>query len=283
VAGAPEAEGLTVGADQELDFYDELEHRPLVSFDDVLHAVLLLTSGRSAEGYGARLELARRSGWIDESFDHAGRDVATTGEVAEILADALGVPGDRGGARSGAGGDWAIRRLAVLGVLPASARPEHGLTGAQMLAILRNAQDILPGRAGGRADLADRSTSRDAYAQRESGGGTQEETFDDFGGFGALASEESSASDARNEAASSAADAGGDLGARPVPRAMPEPLPELPVRPIRKADGRDAGGAPPRDARHDTAAPAEPKGERGVPAPRSSRWIRGTPLKRPVK
>lgn len=119
----------------ELDFYDRLDRLPVVSYDDAIHSVLLL-NGQSAFSYPQRVAMAKQQGLLEENFDRPPREAVTIGEVAvmieRVITDRVDQSYDR-----------ATARLASRGILPESARPNQGLTGSQMLAVLGATEDFL--------------------------------------------------------------------------------------------------------------------------------------------
>src|SRR5262245_19904231 len=64
---------------QQLEFYDELERRPIASQDDAVHSVLLLAGGTSAPTYQARLASAKSRGLLDSGYSHPAREAVTVG------------------------------------------------------------------------------------------------------------------------------------------------------------------------------------------------------------
>jgi hypothetical protein len=122
-------------ASQQLEFFEELSRRPIVSHDDAVHAALLFSAGSSAPTYQARLSAARSRGLIDAGYSRPAREAATVGEVSRMLARSLRLPGGSTEADATA----ALKRE---GLLPEHAEAQQGLTGAQMLALLGAAEDF---------------------------------------------------------------------------------------------------------------------------------------------
>lgn len=123
-------------ASQQLEFYDELERRPIVSQDDAVHAVLLLNGGPSATTYQGRLAAAKARGLLDSGYAPPAREAVTVGEVSQMLARAM---------RLGPSGSTADATATMKreGLIPEQADQAQGLTGAQMLAVLASARDVM--------------------------------------------------------------------------------------------------------------------------------------------
>ncbi|MBL8764698.1 MAG: hypothetical protein JNM07_10565 [Phycisphaerae bacterium] len=172
---------------QELDFYEELAGRDVASHDDVLHAMLLVGTGKSPGTYGLRVAEARRRGWLRDRFDRPGREAATVGEAAKIMVRLLGDSSARDE-------ESATRRAQELDAIPASFAPGQTLSGPQLLALMLSVHDMMGvGAAGGVAPApVGRSSGRgprpssDGHAAERAelapsrAGRAPEESFDDF-------------------------------------------------------------------------------------------------------
>lgn len=121
------------------DFYDELEKRDLVSEDDALHGVLLLVKGKSPGTYVQRVAIAKKAGLIDTDVNRQPRDATTVGEVADMLSRAM-TPGANRPAQPAS----ALERLKQMGVMEEGWRASRGLTGSEMLTVLRAAEGKVP-------------------------------------------------------------------------------------------------------------------------------------------
>jgi hypothetical protein len=129
------------GVDQ-LNFFDALEKRDLVSNDDALHAALLVFTGQSPATYSQRAARAKQVGLIPTRFDQPAREAITAGELALILARGLEIPEP---ASEGA----ALRALAEAGVAPDFAKENSGVSGAQLLTLLGHVEDAIARRSAG--------------------------------------------------------------------------------------------------------------------------------------
>lgn len=123
------------GVDQ-LNFFDALEKRDLVSHDDALHATLLLFAGQSGQTYVQRVGRAKQMGLLDAKFDRPAREAITIGELSTVLAAGMRRPDARSESTS-------MQQLRQMGVLPDFAADNSGISGAQLLTILGHAEDAM--------------------------------------------------------------------------------------------------------------------------------------------
>jgi hypothetical protein len=130
----------------QLNFFDDLEIRPIAAQDDALHAALLLGTGKSGENYEHRVLLAKRLGYIPSSFNRPGRQAVTVGEVAAILS-AIAEPKTR---RTQ---EQSIAWLVESGILTQRLPAFQGLTGAQLVSLVGGVQDLMLASGVTRADL----------------------------------------------------------------------------------------------------------------------------------
>lgn len=293
---------------QQLEFYDELANRPIVSQDDAVHAVLLLASGSSALTYEGRLTLAKSRGWLDQSYSPPAREAVTVGEVSQMLARVLRVRGWGSPADATA----AMKRE---GLIPESAEAAQGLTGNQMLAVLSGARDALAETG----EMRPESTGEVAAVPTP---------IEPIAPPPAPATEEPRAEPRPERPPEPApiepmveAPAPAELSG--APRPMPEPLPDVPM--LKKAGAARAGDAAAQDPWLDpqgpplpaipmnvekgtnapAAAPASPPGQGSGPvepiaAPkpvvpqsppaqppagttRPGNWVPAKPLRKPIK
>ncbi len=119
-----------------LAFFDELEGKPLASQDDAIHSMLLLGTGTSAASYEQRVAMAKELGYVERGFDRPGRQAVTMGDVAEMASKIL--EGKRP-----ATADEAIAKLVHREIAPAAARPNQGLTGAQLVSMAGGVRDAM--------------------------------------------------------------------------------------------------------------------------------------------
>jgi hypothetical protein len=123
-------------ASADLNFFDELTTRSLASNDDAIHAALLLAVGRSASSFRERLDLASKTGLIEETYDRPGREAATIGETSAMLVRVVDGPQRISQER-------AVARMVAQRLLPAGAEAFQGLTGAQLVTLVGGVADML--------------------------------------------------------------------------------------------------------------------------------------------
>jgi hypothetical protein len=123
---------------EQLDFFDTLEKRDLVSHDDALHASLLLFAGQSGQTFVQRAGRAKQMGMLDPKFDRPPREAVTVGEFAQLVAGGMKRP-------SATSESSAVSDLKEIGVLPDFVGENSGVSGAQLLTILGHAEDAIAG------------------------------------------------------------------------------------------------------------------------------------------
>jgi hypothetical protein len=157
------AESFPGSGVEQLDFFDALEKRDLVSYDDALHASLLLFAGQSGQTYVQRAGRAKQMGLLDEKFDRPPREAITVGELSLILAAGLHRP-DTGSEYR------AVEDLKGLGILPDFTDENTGVSGAQLLTILGHAEDAMAMGAAAPAHDQTVRPSNEAEKARASAG-----------------------------------------------------------------------------------------------------------------
>jgi hypothetical protein len=127
-------------ADLELDFWDELATRRVVTNNDALHGLLLLAGGDAAADYAGRVELGRQRGWLGRGAAPPANQSATVGMVSVALCDILEI---RGGLLMHLVGPWpryCTRELIYLGIIP-DRTENQSLTGLEFVDLVRRAAD----------------------------------------------------------------------------------------------------------------------------------------------
>ncbi|MBT8484023.1 MAG: hypothetical protein HKO59_04680 [Phycisphaerales bacterium] len=80
--------------EQELDFWDELATRPVVTNNDALHALLLMTEEEVASpSYESRVAEAVRRGWMSDARRPPEHASATVGMIAMAACDLIDARG----------------------------------------------------------------------------------------------------------------------------------------------------------------------------------------------
>lgn len=239
-------------AAQQLEFYDELERRDLVAHDDLLHATLLFANGSSGATYQQRLELAKAQGWIDRDFRRPGREAVTVGEAARVMARVLGTPGAQSP-------EAAVAPFRNLGLLPEAARPEQGLSGPQMLALLTNSYDYLESGRARRPAIAQRPQEPPVAWVESPAPAAAAESFEQFDPPASPTPPTAAASPRPPAPVAAAPDAQPASTGR-TPQPMKEPLPPVP--------------------RAEEPRPEPVVEEPAKPRPTPRPWVGGKPLRK---
>lgn len=117
--------GGGLGAVNQLDYFEALERRSNVTWDELLTGVLL-AAGRRADGaYADRLSVARRAGILGTETQPSGESIATPGDLAKLLLRAQGVR-----LRNTISDEEAIALAARRSLMPAEIGVRDPLTGA---------------------------------------------------------------------------------------------------------------------------------------------------------
>ena len=121
---------------EQLNFFDAVEKRDIVTHDDALHGALLLFTGQSGSTFSQRASRAKQMGLVDVKYDPPPREAITAGEFAMILAAGMKLP--EAGTESGA-----VVALKRARVYPEFVGENAGLSGAQLLTVLGHAEDAM--------------------------------------------------------------------------------------------------------------------------------------------
>lgn len=256
VDGSTVVSAYPSAADQ-LEFFDALEARDRVSFDDAIHAALLLEQEDSQTDWAKRVAVARQNGLVPGDFDRPAHGAISTGEAADLVLRAM--LSRAGGTRIGeATPAAAMKEFQGAGVLAPSAGPRDAITGREFVSLLTGAREMIGLAPAREPTVLATSAPRAASGEAES--------FDE-------------------PAAASAtpADSGAtrELSSLPPPKPTNEPL---------VAPGEASKGAPPAAAAGKPAAATAPTpapAPKSEPAPKAEpakdkRWVPGKPVKPPA-
>ncbi len=117
--------GGGMGAVSQLDFFEALESRSDVTWDELLAGVLL-AAGRRADGdYDDRLNVARRAGILGVDVPPDGEALASPADLAKVLLRSQGIQ-----LRESLSGEEAISLAARRSLMPADIGPRDPLSGA---------------------------------------------------------------------------------------------------------------------------------------------------------
>jgi hypothetical protein len=142
-------------AEQELDFWDELATRRVVTNNDALHGLLLLEGAADVtEGYAGRLELAHQRGWLSAGAAPPANESATVGLVSTAVCDILDIEGGLLMRLVGGTPRYCTREVVYLGIVP-DRTENQSLSGLEFVDLVRRAAELKPepapaleGRAG---------------------------------------------------------------------------------------------------------------------------------------
>ncbi|MDG2094167.1 MAG: hypothetical protein P8J89_02725 [Phycisphaerales bacterium] len=131
------------GNDQDFDFWDSLAKQPVVTNDDALHGLLLLSGGKDdCETYECRYEAGITRGWFDGSWGGMppADESARVGWVAVAACQILEIKGGLTMRLFGDSPRYCSRELTFMGLLPSLSENE-ALTGLEFTALVDNIED----------------------------------------------------------------------------------------------------------------------------------------------
>jgi hypothetical protein len=133
----------------EIEFLEALSQRSAVSNDEALHALFVLSDGEDINrSYEARVEEAKRRGWLSPGFDEAADLAVQRGTVARAVCVLCGIKGGVIMRLAGPVPRYAQRELVYLEIMA----PSTGLqtiSGRELVGVLTKAQEYLGRREAG--------------------------------------------------------------------------------------------------------------------------------------
>lgn len=138
-----EASVVDVYADpmDELDFLDELEQKRVVTNNDALHALFLVSNEPDMpEDFQARIERARQHGWVSQRATLDPNESARVGMIAVAVCDILDIKGGVTMRVFGPIPRYATRELVFLGIIPRRTE-NQSLTGLQFIELMSRIEE----------------------------------------------------------------------------------------------------------------------------------------------
>ena len=132
----------------ELDFWDDLATRRVVTNDDALHGLLLLAGEDGGIDYAARLEAARGRGWLPESTSPPKNESAAVGMIAVAVCDILEIEGGVTMRLLGPLPRYCTRELVFLEIIPGRTE-NQSLSGLEFIDLAGRVEDAMTGRRPG--------------------------------------------------------------------------------------------------------------------------------------
>lgn len=262
-----------------LEFFDELERRPLACQDDLLQGLLMVRQGKAPSDHAGRVAEAVRLGIIDAGYSASPLSKVTVEEASSASVRTIASRDYPKWAGHATG--WARAE----GLVPEDALPDAALTGAQLLSMLGVVSDMQAARGGPPAEPV-AAASSDAFEQ-----------FTPVAPAPAKPTEPAApkpqpvVAEAARPVAIVASDA---------PKPRPEPLPEMKLVEQPKPPAEPVAVAKPEPSPAPVAKPAAvppaevvaaPKAEPAaaapvvapiaVPKPRTNPWTSGKPISPP--
>lgn len=129
-------------ADDELEFIDAVEGEKVVTNNDALHALFLISlRADSAADYAGRVAAAKERGWLGASFDEPANESAEIGWIARAACLEAGVKGGLNMHLFGPIPRYATKELVFMGVLPPRSE-NQSLSGSAFIDFLNRLDRI---------------------------------------------------------------------------------------------------------------------------------------------
>jgi hypothetical protein len=126
----------------QLEIWHQLADRTVTCNDEAFHGILLyLDEQDTAADYAARVSTLKSRGLLPAGFDRPADEAVTRGNLAIIIARAMGIKG--GVMMRATGGYWqryATRELMFMDLYPPSS-PQQTFTGGEFLGIIGRLED----------------------------------------------------------------------------------------------------------------------------------------------
>jgi hypothetical protein len=139
----------TVGGndpDDQMEFWHQLETRPLTSNDEAFHGLLLyLDSADAGPDYAHRVAALQARQILPARFDRPGDEAVSRGTLAIALTRAMGIKGGVMMRLTGGNVDrYAVRELVAMNLYPQSSANQT-FSGAEYLGIIGKMEDYQRG------------------------------------------------------------------------------------------------------------------------------------------
>jgi len=159
--------------ESELDFWDNLATRRVVTNDDALYGLLLVGGAEPTGGYEARLAAARERGWIPERAGALKDESATVGMVSVAVCDILDVQGGITMRLLGRSPRYCTREVVYLELMPL--RSEYqSLSGLEFIDLVSRVEDAMVQENGSPEVVAPEGPEEAGAGEEEAGEGQEE-------------------------------------------------------------------------------------------------------------
>jgi hypothetical protein len=143
VEGSLASPVLAGDVNAELDFWDALGERLLISNDEALHGLFLFADGQDPRRtYQERLDEARRRAWVASDFDEPGNLAMQRGAVARAICVQCKVEGGVMMRVAGPVPRYATRELQYLGLM-GNGSEQQAISGREFMGMISKAQDYI--------------------------------------------------------------------------------------------------------------------------------------------
>jgi len=127
--------------EQQLEFWHRLADRPVTSYDEAFHGLLIFTDGQDpANDYPGRVATLRQRGMLPADFNQPADQSVDRGTLAVALAKALKIRGGITMSLFGPSPRYATKELEFLNLYPTSS-PNQTFSGTEFLGIMAKAEE----------------------------------------------------------------------------------------------------------------------------------------------
>jgi hypothetical protein len=131
------------GYEAELDFWDDLATRPVVTNNDALYGLLLVSGEENPpDSYDSRLAAARELQWIGENQSPPINESATVGMISMAVCDILQVRGGLTMHLLGPSPRYCTRELIFLEYIPRRTE-NQSLSGLEFIDLLSHVEETM--------------------------------------------------------------------------------------------------------------------------------------------
>jgi len=157
----------------ELDYWDEVAQRRVVTNDDALYGLLLLAGADVYGDYEARLASGRERGWVASGASARKNESATVGMISMAVCDILGIQGGVTMRLLGPGPRYCTREVVYLELMPL--RSEYqSLSGLEFIDLASRVEDVMVQENGFPEVVAPESPEEAGAVDEEAGDGQEE-------------------------------------------------------------------------------------------------------------
>jgi hypothetical protein len=134
--------------DQQMEFWHQLNDRPVACNDEAFHGLLLYLDGDDPNAdYAARVNAMKSRGMLPAGFDRPADEAVTRGNLAVAIARALQIKGGIVMHVARTSPRYATRELIYLDLYPTTSSPNQTFSGSEFVGVMGRVEDWQRGNA----------------------------------------------------------------------------------------------------------------------------------------